>query len=297
MSEKATVAVIGVGLLGGAVSGVLIDAGYDVVGYDVLPEKLAALEARGGRAARSAAEAARSAREVFVVLPTLESVAEAITGPEGVLAGASKETVIVQMSTISPELAVRMDEAARARGAALLDAPVSGTSGMVARRDCVVTVGGEKEAFERGRAVLEAIARKVFHVGPCGSGSFLKLVTNLVMGLNGVVLAEGLTLARRAGLDPGQTIEILSHGAAASKILEVRGPLMAEGRFDPLMKVDLFLKDLRLIVEAAQALHVPVPLTATMQQLYTSAFAAGQAKDDLAGIVRVYEAMAGMPRR
>jgi 2-hydroxy-3-oxopropionate reductase len=297
MTDKAPVAVVGVGLLGSAVSGVLIDAGHEVVGYDVLPERLAALKARGGRAVGSAAEAARSAREVFVVLPTLESVEKAITGPEGVLEGASKETVIIQMSTISPELAVRMDEAARACGAALLDAPVSGTSGMVARRDCVVTVGGEKSAFERCRPVLETIAKKVFHVGPCGSGSFLKLVTNLVMGLNGVVLAEGLTLARRAGLDPAQTVEILSHGAAASKILEVRGPLMAEGRFDPLMKIDLFLKDIRLIVEAAQALHVPVPLTGTMQQLYTAAFAAGQAKDDLSGIVRVYEAMAGLPRR
>ncbi|HET7823936.1 MAG TPA: NAD(P)-dependent oxidoreductase [Anaeromyxobacter sp.] len=297
MSEKAPVAVVGVGLLGTAISGVLIDAGREVVGYDVLPERLAELTARGGRAAASAAEAARSAREVFVALPTLESVEAAIAGKDGVLDGASKDTVVIQMSTISPELAVRMDAAARARGAALLDAPVSGTSGMVARRDCVITVGGEKAAFERARPVLETLAKKVFHVGPVGSGSILKLVTNLVMGLNGVVLAEGLTLARRAGLDPAQTLEILRHGAAASKILEVRGPLMVEGRFDPLMKIDLFLKDIRLIVEAAQSLHVPVPLAGTMQQLYTAAFAAGQAKDDLSGIVRVYEAMAGLPRR
>jgi 2-hydroxy-3-oxopropionate reductase len=297
MSEKAPVAVVGVGLLGTALSGVLIDAGHEVIGYDVVPERLAALKARGGRAVGSAAEAARSAREVFVALPTLESVEAAIAGKDGVLDGASAETLVIQMSTISPELAVRMEAAARARGAALLDAPVSGTSGMVARRDCVITVGGEKAAFERGRPVLESVARKVFHVGPSGSGSFLKLVTNLVMGLNGVVLAEGLTLARRAGLDPAQTVEILRHGAAASKILEVRGPLMAEGRFEPLMKIDLFLKDIRLILEAAQALHVPVPLTGTMQQLYTAAFAAGQEKDDLSGIVRVYEAMAGLPRR
>jgi 3-hydroxyisobutyrate dehydrogenase-like beta-hydroxyacid dehydrogenase len=297
MAEKEAVGVVGVGLLGTAVSGVLLAAGHAVVGHDVVPERVADLEARGGRAARSAAEVARSARAVFTVLPTLEAVEEAITGPDGVLAGATRETVILQMSTISPQLAVRMDEAARARGAALLDAPVSGTSGMVARRDCVITVGGERGAFERCRGILEALAKKVFHVGDCGMGSYLKLVTNLVMGLNGVVLAEGLTLARRAGLDPAQTLEILSHGAAASKILDVRGPLMVEGRFDPLMKVDLFLKDIRLMIEAAQGLHVPVPLAATMQQLYTAAHASGQAKDDLAGIVKVYEAMAGLPPR
>jgi len=296
MGEQA-VGVVGVGLLGTAVSGVLLEASHRVVGHDVVAEKLQALVARGGRGARSAAEVARSARIVFTVLPTLEAVEQAIAGAEGILAGASKETIIVQMSTISPELAVRMEQAARAGGAALLDAPVSGTSAMVARRDCVVTVGGERSAYEAARPLLETIARKVFHVGPCGMGSTVKLVTNLVMGLNGVVLAEGLTLARRAGVDPAQMLEVLRHGAAASKMLEIRGPLMVEGRFDAMMKVDLFLKDIRLMLEAAQALHVPLPLTGAMQQLYTAALAAGQAKDDLASIVRVYEAMAGLPPR
>jgi 3-hydroxyisobutyrate dehydrogenase-like beta-hydroxyacid dehydrogenase len=296
MGEQA-VGVVGVGLLGSALSGVFLDAGHPVVGYDVVAGKVQALVARGGRAARSAAEVARSARVVFTVLPTLESVEQAIAGAEGILAGASKETIIVQMSTISPDLAVRMEQVARARGAAFLDAPVSGTSAMVARRDCVVTVGGDRPAFEACRPLLETMARKVFHVGACGMGSTVKLVTNLVMGLNGVVLAEGLTLARRAGVDPGQMLEVLRHGAAASKMLEVRGPLMVEGRFDAMMKVDLFLKDIRLMLEAAQALHVPLPLTGAMQQLYTAALAAGQAKDDLASIVRVYEAMAGLAPR
>ncbi|HYV67791.1 MAG TPA: NAD(P)-dependent oxidoreductase [Myxococcales bacterium] len=297
MGEQAAIGVVGVGLLGSAVSGVLLEAGHRVIGHDVVADQVQALTARGGRGARSAAEVARNARIVFTVLPTLDSVEQAIAGPEGILAGASKETVIVQMSTISPDLAVRMEQAARARGAALLDAPVSGTSAMVARRDCVITVGGERAAFEACRPILETLARKVFHVGPCGMGSTVKLVTNLVMGLNGVVLAEGLTLARRAGVDPAQMLEVLRHGAASSKMLEVRGPLMVEGRFDAMMKVDLFLKDIRLMLEAAQALHVPLPLTGAMQQLYTAALAAGQAKDDLASIVRVYEAMAGIQPR
>jgi 3-hydroxyisobutyrate dehydrogenase-like beta-hydroxyacid dehydrogenase len=234
---------------------------------------------------------------VFTILPTLASVEDAITGRGGVLGGAGKDTIIIQMSTISPALAIRMEEAARARGVAFLDAPVSGTSSMVARRDCVVTVGGDRAAFERSLPVLDAMAKRVFHVGSCGMGSYLKLVTNLIMGLNGVVLAEGLTLARRAGLDPAQTLEILRHGAAASKILEVRGPLMVEGRFDPLMKVDLFLKDIRLMLEAGQELHVPLPLTGMMQQFYTAALAGGQAKDDLSGVIRLYEELAGLPPR
>jgi 3-hydroxyisobutyrate dehydrogenase-like beta-hydroxyacid dehydrogenase len=291
--EAKPVGIVGMGLLGSAVAGVLLDAGYQVIGCDVVPGQLDALAARGGGRAGSPAEVARRAGAVFTVLPTLASVEDAIAGPRGVLEGAGPETTILQMSTISPSLAMRMEAAARAGGAAFLDAPVSGTSSMVARRDCVVTVGGELSAFERCRPVLEALARRVFHVGACGMGSHVKLVTNLIMGLNGVVLAEGLTLARRAGLDLSQMLEILSQGAAASKMLEVRGPRMAEGRFDPLMKMDLFLKDIRLMLEDGQDLHVPLPLTGMMQQLYTAAVAGGQAKDDLAGIIRLYESLAG----
>jgi len=297
MTEPNPVGIVGVGLLGGAVAGVLLRAGYPVVGYDVVQERLAALIAQGGRPAGSPAEVAAHADVVFTVLPTLASVAEAITGRGGVLETAGRDTVILQMSTISPALAVQMEAAARARGVAFLDTPVSGTSSMVAKRDCVVTVGGHRAAFERSLPVLDTMAKRVFHVGACGMGSYLKLVTNLIMGLNGVVLAEGLTLARRAGLDPGQTLEILKHGAAASKILDVRGPLMVEGRFDPLMKVDLFLKDIRLMLDAGQELQVPLPLTGMMQQFYTAALAGGQAKDDLSGIIRLYEAMAGLPPR
>ena len=297
MAEPRPVGIVGVGLLGGAVAGVLLRAGYRVVGYDVVQERVAVLIAQGGRSAGSPAEVAAQADVVFTVLPTLVSVEEAITGRGGVLETAGRDTVILQMSTISPALAVQMDAAARARGVALLDAPVSGTSSMVAKRDCVVTVGGDRAAFERSVPVLDAMAKRVFHVGSCGMGSYLKLVTNLIMGLNGVVLAEGLTLARRAGLDPGQTLEILKHGAAASKILDVRGPLMVEGRFDPLMKIDLFLKDIRLMLEAGQELQVPLPLTGMMQQFYTAALAGGQAKDDLSGIIRLYEEMAGLTPR
>ncbi len=296
-ADMRAVGVVGIGLLGTAVADVLLKAGFPVVGYDVLPERATALVTLGGRKATSAAEVARSAGAVFTILPTLASVEEAMAGPAGVLEGAHAETIILQMSTISPGLASRLEAQAKACGAAFLDAPVSGTSSMVARRDCVVTVGGDRAAFDRCRPVLEAMARRVYHVGPCGMGSHLKLVTNLIMGLNGVVLAEGLTLARRAGLDPAQTLEILSQGAAASKILEVRGPLMIEGRFEPLMKMDLFLKDIRLMLDDAQELHVPLPLAGLMQQLYTAAVAGGRAKEDLAGIVALYETLARLPHR
>ena len=295
MSAERAVGIVGIGLLGRAVCEVLRGAGFEITGYDVLPERMRDLAALGGRAASSAAEVARAAGPVFTLLPTLASVEEAITGPAGVLEGAGPKTIILQMSTISPALAVRMESAAQARGAALLDAPVSGTSDMVARRESVVTVGGDPAAFERCRPLLEALARRVYHVGRSGAGSLLKLVTNLAMGLHTVAAAEALALARKAGLDLAQTVDILSQGAAASKMLEVRGPKMVEGRFDPLMKIDLFLKDIRLIVEAGEELGAKLPLTRAMQELYAAALAGGQAKDDLAGVFRLYERMPGAP--
>ena len=295
MSDKPVVGIVGVGLLGSAVARVLLEAGYQIVAYDVAADRLAEIARRGARPVASAAEVARSAGPVFTLLPTLETLEQAITGGQGVLAGARGDTVVIQMSTILPELAVRMGEAARARGAELLDAPVSGTSAMVARRDCAVTVAGDRPVFDRCRPVLEALARRVFYVGDrLGSGTYLKLATNLVMALNCVVVAEGMTLARRAGLDPGQMVEILSHGAATSRMLEVRGPLMAEHRFEPMSTVDLNVKDLRLILSAAQGLHVPLPLTGVAQQLLIAAQAAGRSKEDLAAVVCVYEAMAGV---
>ena len=284
---KGPVGVVGCGLLGSAVSRVLLEAGYPVVAYDVAPAALAGLQARGGEAAGSVAEVAQRARVVFVMLPTLESVEEAAGSI------AQSGTTIVQMSTISPQLAVRLEEAARARGVAFLDAPVSGTSAMVARREGVITVGGDRGAYDAALPVLEAVAKKVWFVGACGQGSMLKLVTNLIMGLNTTVVAEGLNFAQRAGLDVAQTVEILEAGAGGSRMLEVRGPLMAERRFEPHMKVDLFLKDIRLMIEAAQRLHVPLPLGSAMQQLFTAASADGQAKEDLASVLKVYERMSG----
>jgi 2-hydroxy-3-oxopropionate reductase len=136
----------------------LLQAGYQVVGYDVAPERIAALTAQGGTPAASPADVAGRAGAVFAVLPTLASVEEAIAGQGGILDGAGADTTIIQMSTISPSLALRMEAAAHGRGVAFLDAPVSGTSSMVARRDCVVTVGGDRAAFERCLPVLEAMA-------------------------------------------------------------------------------------------------------------------------------------------
>jgi 3-hydroxyisobutyrate dehydrogenase-like beta-hydroxyacid dehydrogenase len=287
------IGLIGVGLLGTAVASRLLEGRFPVVGYDTRPEQVAALLARGLQPAGSVAEAAAGADVVFTVLPSLESVDAVIRGPGGLVETAPPTATIVQMSTISPALTRALGAAAAARGLGFLDAPMSGTSAMVARGDCTIFVGGDRGRAEACRPVFDAIARKTIHVGEVGLASLAKLATNLLVGLNTAAVAEALVLGAKGGLAPALLLDILRESAAGSRMLEVRGPLMVERRFEPQMKVELFLKDFKLMLEEGLRLGVPLPLTSLTQQLATATVAAGRGGEDLAAIITTLEQMAG----
>jgi 3-hydroxyisobutyrate dehydrogenase-like beta-hydroxyacid dehydrogenase len=281
----ATVGLVGVGLLGSAVAARLRQAGHAVIGHDVEPACLQRLVALGGTPARSAAEVARGAEAVCTLLPSLSAVEAAILGAEGVVAGAPAGRTLLQMSTISPALTERLAGEAAARDLTFLDCPVSGTSGMVARGHGTIFVGGDREACERWRPVLESILPVVVHVGAVGQAMLLKLVANLLVALNSAAVAEALTMAGRGGLDPPMVLDVLRPGAATSRMLEVRGPMMVRGEFPAQMKLDLFMKDLHLIQEAAATLGARLPLTDVAERLYAAAQAAGHGGEDLAVVI------------
>src|SRR5205809_350432 len=239
MATVGPVVIVGLGLLGSAVAGRLRAAGRDVVGHDVVPERNRALVAIGGRAVASAAAVAEAADPVCVVLPSLAAVEEIVLGARGLAAGARGPTV-VQMSTISPALTERLARECATRGVAFLDCPISGTSGMVARGDGIIFVGGDRAVYERWRPLLETILPRAVHVGRAGQAMVLKLVANLLVALNSAAAAEAINLARQSGLDPQIVLDVLGTGAATSRMLEVRGPLMARGEFPAQMKLDLF---------------------------------------------------------
>jgi 3-hydroxyisobutyrate dehydrogenase-like beta-hydroxyacid dehydrogenase len=285
----ATVGVVGLGLLGHAVASRLLAAGHRVVGHDVLPEKVRALEAIGGKGAPSAQAVAQAAELVCTLLPSLATVETAILGPHGVLSGARPGHALVQMSTISPALTERLAEAAGARGVAFLDCPVSGTSAMVARGDGMLFVGGEPATLERWRAVLEAVLPRVVHVGRPGQAMVVKLAANLLVGLHTMAAAEALGLVRKAGLDPSEVLDVLTRSAGTSRMLELRGPLIVRQDYPPQMKLDLFLKDLGLILEAGAAAGAALPLTALARRLYEAAASAGRGGEDLAAVATALE--------
>ena len=290
------IGIIGVGLLGSAVATRLLQAKFEVKGYDTRLEQLKALQSRGLLAARSIAEAAAETDAVFTILPSLDSVETTMLGERGLLDTAPRGCTLIQMSTISPELTRRLAKAVMAKGLGFLDAPMSGTSAMVECGDCTIFVAGDRTRANSCQPIFDAIAKKTHYVGDAGMASLAKLATNLLVGLNTAALAEALVLGAKGGLAPAVLLECLKDSAAASKMVDVRGPLMTSHRFDAQMKIDLFLKDFKLMLEEGLRLGVPLPLTSVAQQLATASAVAGRGEQDLAAIVTTLEKLAGLEK-
>jgi len=284
--SKGTVGVVGLGLLGHAIASRLLAAGWDVVGHDIVAERVAELERLGGRGASRVEVGA--ADVVGVVLPSLASVEAVILGPDGLIARGRPGQTIVQMGTISPALTRRLAREIAARGLRFLDCPISGTSAMVAQGHGVVFVGGDREDYERWRPMLDAVLPRPVYVGEAGQAMVLKLVANLLVALHSAAAAEALAMARRAGLDLGLVLDVLASGAAGSRMLDVRGPLIVKDEFPAQMKLDLFMKDLHLIQDAAREIGSPLPLTDVAERLYAAVHAQGHGPEDLAVVARAF---------
>ena len=202
-----------------------------------------------------------------------------------VLAGAHNSLTVLQMSTISPALTEKLARDVAARHLGFLDCPVSGTSSMVERGDGIFFVRGERGLYERWRPMLESVLPRAVLVGGVGQAMTLKLVANLLVALHSAAAAEALTLARKAGLDLDIALDVRNSSAATSSMLKVRGPMIVRGDFPAQMKLDLFMKDIHLMQEAAAAVGAPLPFTDLAEGLYGAAQAAGHGGEDLAVVV------------
>jgi 3-hydroxyisobutyrate dehydrogenase-like beta-hydroxyacid dehydrogenase len=286
--------VVGVGLLGSAVAARALARGFEVAGYDTRREQVDALAAQGLRAAKSVADAAEGADAVLTILPTPDVVERVWLGAGGLLETAPRTAVLLQMSTISPALSVRLNEAAARRGAPFLEVPISGTSTTVSQGKGTIFVGGDAALAERCRPIFDAIAAKTVHVGAVGDASVAKLAANLIGGLGAIALAEALVLGAKAGVAPAKLLEALRESPVRSGAMDTRGPLMVSHRFDPHIRLDLFLKDFGLMLEEGKRLGVPLPLTSVAHQLCTATSAAGRGAEDLAAVITTLEYLAGM---
>jgi 3-hydroxyisobutyrate dehydrogenase-like beta-hydroxyacid dehydrogenase len=251
MTNHSTVGLIGIGLLGEAFSHRLIGAGFDMIGFDLDPDKRAKLVARGGRAAESVEELARHSGPILLALFNTDQVEEVI---ERQLAPILSRTnrIVMCASTCDPDRIAALASRVAARGFRFLETPVSGTSEQVRRGEGVGLIGGDAETMAEVSPILDVLFPARFHIGQVGDGGRAKLAVNLVLGLNRLAVAEGLVFAERLGLDPAAFLDVLRGSAAASQVMETKGPKMVRGDFSPEGRARQTLKDAHLMLDQAR---------------------------------------------
>ena len=289
MSDSPTIGILGLGIMGSAYARHLAAAGHPVIGYDPVPSALAALAERSGRAARSAREVAAEADLVLIALPSVSALKTACLDSEaGLVAGIEAGKAVVEMSTLPIAAKEECRAALAARGAAMLDCPVSGTGAQAASRDIVLYASGDASVTERWRAVLECFAREVRHVGPFGAGMQLKCVANLLVTIHNLASAEAMLLAESFGLDLDLAYDAIRSGAGTSRIFELRAPMMIAERYTPAtMKMGVHMKDIAIIREEAASHGCPTPLLDASLPLYEAALADGRESEDTAALFEV----------
>ena len=293
---------IGIGVMGRPMTLNLLKAGHSVTIYARHPEKSEVQEViqAGAKLAPSPRAVAIASEIVITMVPNSPQVEEVVTGPQGLLEGARKGLIIVDMSTIAPTVSRQMAEAAKARGVHFLDAPVSGGSQGAINGTLSIMVGGEQKIFEQVRPAFEAMGKKesIFYVGGHGSGEVVKLINNLLAANIAAAIAETFVLGVKAGGDVDTIAKIVGASTGASWQLANQFPLRAfNGSFKPGFMTDLMHKDVGLGLDLAAELQSPLPLSGLTRQMYEMARAAGYGKDDYTSILKVLEQEAGVEVR
>lgn len=287
------VGVVGTGIMGAPMARNLLRAGHAVTVHNRTRARAEALAADGATVVDSPADVARAVDVVITMLPDSPDVEQVITGPTGVLAGAAPGLLAIDMSTISPEVARTLAARAAEKGVVLLDAPVSGGEQGAVAGTLSIMVGGDHEAFVRAEPVFAALGRRVTYMGGAGQGQMTKLVNQVIGATTLAAVAEGVLLAERAGLDPDAVVQAVGSGAATSWMLREQAPRMQRRDFAPGFMVRLQLKDLRLALQAAKSLGVPLPTTAVVHLLLDAVEAQGGGALGTQAIVTALEALAG----
>jgi 3-hydroxyisobutyrate dehydrogenase-like beta-hydroxyacid dehydrogenase len=286
---------IGLGAMGSRMARRLLDAGHAVVGYNRTAAKAAPLVAAGMTLASSPRQVAEAADVVFSMVSHTEALDAVAHGPEGVLAGLRAGATWVEMSTVSPNATRRLAEAAAARGATLIDAPVSGSAITVEQGQLSFMVGGDPAALERVRVYLLAIGPTITHVGPLGLAATMKIATNLGLAVQMLAFSEAVLLAEKAGITRERAVETLLKSVVASPMLKYRGPFVREMPAEALFNVPMMQKDLELALELGHQLGVPLPTTAVTQSMLTAAHALGLGEYDFSIVFDVLARLSGLP--
>jgi 3-hydroxyisobutyrate dehydrogenase-like beta-hydroxyacid dehydrogenase len=290
-----SIAVIGLGIMGGAIARNLIAAGFSVSGFDVDRSRADAAASTGVSVKGSPAEAAQSADLVLTSLPSTDALDATV---EALATAPRPGLILAEISTFP----IAAKEQARGRlaaaGVTALDCPLSGTGAQAQTRDLALYGSGDEAAFERCRDAFAGFARASHYLGAFGNGSRMKFVANLLVAVHNVAAAEAIVLGAKAGLDPERILEVISSGAGTSRIFELRGPMMAKGVYTPpTATMHVLQKDSAIIAEFARALGVDTPMLRAAAPLYDDAEAQGHAEKDVAAVHAVLARRAGLPTK
>ncbi|HEY9240887.1 MAG TPA: NAD(P)-dependent oxidoreductase [Streptosporangiaceae bacterium] len=283
---------VGLGVMGSAMSSHLIEAGHQVIGYDLAAAARDAHAARGGVVAGSAAEVAAAAGLVVTSLPSAAALAEVVGGPDGLVAGGGR-LIVLETSTLMLADKMAGRQVLAGCGGTMLDCPLSGTGAQAQRKDLVAYLSGDAAAKARARPVLAAMTRQVYDVGAFGNGMKLKIVANLLVTVHNLAAAEALVLAEQAGLDLDMVLTAIGDGAGTSRMFEVRGPAMvARDYARPGIRARVYDKDIAIIAAFAAELRSPTPLFSVATAFYQAALAQGHGDDDTSSVHAVLRQLA-----
>jgi putative dehydrogenase len=294
MDNMTRIAFVGLGAMGLPMASNLLSKGFAVTGYDLNAKALDALEGAGGKRAATAAEAAAGA-DVLILMVVNAAQAEAVLFEGNALESLRPDGVVALMATCPPSAVEAIDDRIRMAGRRLIDSPVSGGVAGAKAATLTIMAAGPKGTFEAAKPVFDALGDKVFHVGERpGQGAMVKTVNQLLCGVHIAVVAEAFALAAKVGVDLRILLEIMSGSSASSWMLKDRGPRMLESEPEVTSAVDIFVKDLGIVLDAGRDVRAALPLAAAAQQMFLSTSGRGDGKADDSQVIRSYLALNGI---
>lgn len=285
---------IGLGIMGKPMARNLLKAGYSLTVYNRSRAPMEELATEGAALAESPADVAQRSQIVITCLPDSPDVESVVLGNQGVSSGAKTGMLYIDHSTIAPSSAQKIHTALQVKGVAALDAPVSGGDIGAQQGTLSIMVGGDETAFQQALPVLQAMGKNIIHVGVPGAGQVTKACNQIVVSMTVQAVAEALTLAKKAGVDPAKVRSALLGGFAQSRVLEVHGQRMIDGTFAPGFKLNLHRKDMNIVLQTGKELNLPLFGTAQVTELMNALLAQGKGELDNSALITLYETLSGL---
>ena len=294
---KQKIGFIGLGIMGRHMAKHLLDAGYEVVAYDIVPEAIEQMVGAGAERGESCKDVAARSDVIISMVPDSPDVEKVAIGEGGIIEAVKSGHIYIDMSTIAPQTAIDVAEALGEKGVRCLDAPVSGGEVGAQNATLSIMVGGPEDVFEAMLPIFEEMGKTVTLCGPNGAGQTVKACNQIQVALNFVGMAEAFVLGAKAGVDPAIILQVLSGGYAQTRVMDVRGPKIIKGEFEPGFKSRFHYKDLNIIMSTAKDLHVALPATAVAHELFSALMALGRGDLDHSAVITIIEDLTGVEAR